>query len=129
MTVYLTAEEVLAIHAELIDLYGGRHGLRDLTLLESAVARPRAGYGDFEAYSTLWEKAASLLQSLVQNHPFVDGNKRTGVVSAIVFLERNGYVVKSTQRSLVNFSLQVASKQLDHVAIADWLESHAAPSK
>ena len=128
MVKYLTAEEILAAHAEIIDRYGGSHGLRDLSLLESAVARPRAGYGDFEAYATLWGKAAALLQSLVLNHPFVDGNKRTGVVASLLFVERNGYVIDVSQRVLVQLALRVASQKLDHAAIARWLETHSIPA-
>lgn len=122
---YVTAEEVLGAHAELIDSYGGSHGLRDLTLIESAVARPRAGYGDFEAYPTIWDKAAVLLQSIVLNHAFIDGNKRTGTIAALLFLERNGHVVTCSQHSLVAFTLKVASKQMDEAKIATWLKTHA----
>lgn len=122
---YVTAEEVLGAHAELVDRYGGSHGLRDLSLLESAVARPRAGYGEFEAYPTIWDKAAVLMQSIVLNHAFIDGNKRTGTIATLLFLERNGYIVTCSQRSLVAFTLKVASKQFDDAKIAAWLKDHS----
>lgn len=78
---YLTVCEVLAIHKDQVDCYGGMHGLRDLGLLESALSRPRTGY-----YSDLVQSAAALWESLAQNHPFVDGNKRTAFASAYTFL-------------------------------------------
>jgi death-on-curing protein len=87
---YLTVEEVLEINAEVI---GGGHALRDLGLLESAVARPQASAFGADAYPDLASKAAALLHSLVLNHAFVDGNKRTAVLSTLVFLDLNGYVV------------------------------------
>lgn len=126
---YLTAEEVLAIHAELIDRYGGRHGLRDLGLLESAVARPRAGFGAFEAYPMLWNKAAVLAHSLIHNHAFVDGNKRTGLVSAVIFLERNGYQLRCSQRAFVRCALAIAAHQLDESGIAAWLRDHSVRNR
>ena len=122
---YLSPEEVLAIHSELIDRYGGSHGIRDLSLLESAVARPRAGFGEFEAYPTIWAKAAVLAHSIIRNHPFIDGNKRTGVTSAILFIERNDYLIESTERELVALALGIAAKEFDETAIAEWLERHS----
>ncbi len=77
MTVYLTAEQILFRHARLIDTTGGEHGLRDLGLLQSTAARPQATFDSKELYPDLFQKAAALMGSLAQNHPFIDGNKRT----------------------------------------------------
>ena len=85
MTDYLTAVEVLAIHTDQIERYGGAHGVRDYGLLEAALFRPQTGY-----YADLIEEAAALWESLSQNHPFLDGNKRTGFAAAYTFLAING---------------------------------------
>ena len=84
--VYLTVGEVLQIHHQLIENYGGAHGLRDKGLLESAVFRPQIGY-----YNTIAEEAAALMESLVNNHPFLDGNKRIAFAAAHTFLLVNRY--------------------------------------
>ena len=85
MTDYLTIVEVIAMHADQIERYGGSHGVRDLGLLESALYRPQTGY-----YSDLIEEAAALWESLAQNHPFIDGNKRIGFAATYTFLTING---------------------------------------
>lgn len=90
MTDYLTLAEVLAIHADLIARYGGSHGLRDPGLLESALFRPQTGY-----YSDLIEEAAALWESLSQNHPFLDGNKRLAFAATYTFLAINGIQLKA----------------------------------
>jgi death-on-curing protein len=89
-TEYLTSETILDIHEDQITVYGGSSGIRDLGMLESAVFRPQSGY-----YKDLIEEAAALWESLSQNHPFVDGNKRTAVAAAYTFLKINGYEASS----------------------------------
>jgi death-on-curing family protein len=86
---YLTLEEVLLLHARLIQRTGGSGGVRDLGLLDSALARPQATFGGQDLYPGLWHKAAALMHSLVKNHPFVDGNKRIGAALFLWFLEKN----------------------------------------
>ena len=88
MTDYLTVVEVLAIHADQIERYGGADGVRDRGLLEAALYRPQTGY-----YADLIEEAAALWESLAQNHPFIDGNKRTAFAVAYTFLAINGGVI------------------------------------
>ena len=88
---YLTLNEVLLLHARLIQAAGGSRGQRDLGLLESAVARPQATFAGEDLYPDLWSKAAALMHSLVLNHPFVDGNKRVALTAAGIFLDLNGY--------------------------------------
>lgn len=83
---FLTRDEVLEIHQKLIERFGGKSGIRDLGLLESALYRPRTGY-----YNDLTEMAAALFESLIMNHPFIDGNKRVAFFSTDVFLRLNGY--------------------------------------
>jgi death-on-curing protein len=87
---HLTPEQVLFIHSRLVTETGGSHGLRDLALLESAVARPRATFDSKELYPDLFTKAAALMDSLIKNHHFLDGNKRTGITATGLFFRING---------------------------------------
>jgi death on curing protein len=121
---YLTAEQVLFIHARLIVETGGSHGLRDLSMLESAVARPQATFDGKELYSGAFLKAAALMESLVNNHPFVDGNKRTGIAAAALFLRANGWRLSAQNAEIEEFSVQVVVSHLEIEAVADWLRRH-----
>lgn len=107
----LTTEQVLFIHDRLIEETGGEHGLRDHNLLESAVNRPRAGYGNVEFYPTLHDKAAVLMESLIRNHLFVDGNQRTGFAAAGTILALNGWDLIAGHDKAYCFNLRVA---VDH---------------
>jgi death-on-curing protein len=107
---YLTIEEILEINAEVL---GGRHALRDRELLESAVARPQASAFGEDAYPDLVSKAAAMLHSLVLNHPFVDGNKRTAVLATLVFLDLNGYVIRWDQHEALDFILRLIQHQIE----------------
>ena len=124
MTVYLTAEQVLFVHYRLISETGGEHGVRDLGLLESAVARPQATFDRQELYPDVFEKAAALMESLINNHPFVDGNKRTGIACAILFLQQNGISFSAKNADLEKFTLRVASARAGHAEITKWLKKH-----
>jgi death-on-curing protein len=123
ITIYLTLEQILVIHEDQIDRYGGSHGIRDLALLESAVFRPQTTFSDQELYPTIYNKAASLVHSLVLNHPFIDENKRTGVVSLIVFLELNGLKLQVSQSELVTKILDIAAKKLNIEQTSNWLKN------
>ena len=122
---YLTAEQVLFIHARLIAETGGEHGLRDLGLLLSAVARPQASFNQADLYPNIFTKAAALLESLIGNHPFVDGNKRTGITAAALFLRLNGCQLKVSNQELENFTLRVAQGGVSQEQIVDWLRANA----
>lgn len=123
---YLTVEQVLFIHMRLIAETGGSPGLRDLALLEAAVARPQATFGGEYLYPDLFSQAAALLDSLIRNHPFVDGNKRVGITAAAIFLHRNGRRLTASNAELEQFTLQVARSQLTTEEMATWLRSHSA---
>ncbi len=120
---YLTAEQVLFIHARLISETGGLHGVLDLGLLLSAVARPQATFDGQDLYPDLFSKAAALLESLVGNHAFVDGNKRTAITSAGLFLGINGYRLTANNQQLEAFTLQCARRLVSLEDIARWLVS------
>ena len=125
---YLTHEQVLFINARLIAETGGETGLLDLGLLESAVARPSATFDAVDLYPSLFEKAAALLDFLVNNHAFVDGNNRTGITAAAMFLRINGYMLACRPDELERFTLQVAISHPPVQELARWLQDHARPS-
>ena len=106
--VYLTVAEVIAIHHHQIEEYGGVHGLRDQGALESAVFRPQTGY-----YTDLSEEAAALLESLVNNHAFLDGNKRVGFAAAHTFLLMNGFDLDISSKAASDFMFKtIAERQV-----------------
>ena len=126
---YLTPEQVLFIHARLIVETGGEHGMRDLGLLQSAVSRPQAVFDGNDLYADVHSKAAALLESLVNNHPFVDGNKRTGIAAAALFLQANGYPLTASNQDVESFVLSIASGKKTFVDIAEWLRLNTAEIK
>ena len=129
MTSYLTTEQILFVHYRLVSETGGEHGLRDLGLLESAVARPRQTFGNEELYPDIFEKAAALMESLVNNHPFMDSNKRTGIACTVLFLRQNGIVFSAKNTDLEKFTLRVASSNVKQSEIAKWLKYHSRSPK
>jgi death-on-curing protein len=121
LTLFPTLEETLELHRILLDRFGGTRGVRDLGLLQSALARPQTGY-----YDTLWQQAAALLQSLGRNHPFVDGNKRVAFALAAIFLRLNGYrLVVGAAEGEAFLIEQVIAGRAELEQIAGWLEQHA----
>ncbi len=124
---YLSAEQVLFIHARLVAETGGSHGVRDLARLESAVKRPQAVFDGKELYPDVFLKAAALMDSLVNNLPFMDGNKRTGISSTALFLQANGWRLTAGNAELVEFTLQVAVSHPDLSVLADWFRRNSRP--
>lgn len=121
---YLTVGEVLEIYSRVMKQSGGSVGILDLGALESAVAQPRATFNGEELYPTLVEKASSLGFSLIQNHPFVDGNKRAGHAALETFLMLNGYEISASVDEQVEIILGVASGKIDRDTFTAWLRSH-----
>ncbi len=121
---YLTVQEVLFIHFQVIERFGGTHGVLNMAGLESAVARPKATMDGNDLYTNLLEKAAGLLQSLVINHPFQDGNKRTAFTALGLFLRFNDAAIESSAMHAEQFVIDVADKHLTVKTIANWLQSH-----
>lgn len=107
--VFLDLEHILQIHRSLIERYGGAEGLRDAGLLQSALAMPQASFGGQLLHKDLFEMAAAYLFHLVQNHAFLDGNKRIGAATAIVFLSLNEVEIEADEDGLVELTLSVAS--------------------
>jgi death on curing protein len=125
VTDFLSTEDVLTLHADQVDLYGGGHGVRDMGLLESAVAQPRASFGGEHLHKDLFEMAAAYLYHLVQNHPFLDGNKRTGAVAGLVFLDLNGIEVDAPKGSIYDLTMSVATGKAAKAEVAEFFRSHA----
>jgi len=125
---YLTVEEVILIHKYELQRYGGVDGIRSINLLESAVHRPSTSFGGSEIYLTVFDKAASLIQAIIKNHPFIDGNKRTAMIAGIVFLKMNYYETSVSQKKLVELALEIADSKLSLEDIAVFLEAHSAKS-
>lgn len=125
MVASLTLAELLVLHARLIQRTGGLGGVREPGLLEAALARPWATFGGVELHPDLWSKAAALLESLCQNHAFVDGNQRVALVATGLFLERNGYTLMATNEEAAAFILSVARGDSPHATITAWLAAHA----
>jgi death on curing protein len=121
---YLSAEQVLFIHARLIAETGGVHGIRELSRLEAAVGRPRAAFGGKELHPDVFMKAAALLDALVNNHPFLDGNKRTGISAAALFLRANGWKLTAENAELEQFTLRVAAGHPELAELAEWFRRH-----
>lgn len=122
--VYLTLEQVLVIHEDQIERYGGTSGLRDLSLLESAIFRPQSNFSGADLYKTLYEKGAALMHSIIKNHPFVDGNKRTGIVAAFVFLKLNMLEITVERTQLVKIALRIEMENWNIEKIAKLLEGN-----
>ncbi|HVF69208.1 MAG TPA: type II toxin-antitoxin system death-on-curing family toxin [Xanthomonadales bacterium] len=122
---YLTPQQILLIHDQLVKRYGGSQGLRDLGLLESAAARPRASYDGEDLYPSVFEKAAALIHSLLKNHAFVDGNKRTSLASTGIFLKLNGYKLINTHEKELQFALKVENESMSFEQIVDWLKKNS----
>jgi death-on-curing protein len=122
---YLTAEQILFIHSRLIDETGGIHGIRDVALLLSAVSRSKATFEKKDLYPDIFHKAAVLMESLIKNHPFVDGNKRTAITSAGIFLQRNGYYLNAPQIELEQFAIDMAMGKVSIFKAVGWFKRHS----
>ena len=122
--ILLTVEEIIVLHGKLIDKTGGSHGIRDIPLLESAVYSTESSFGDIEKYKTVEEKAARLMFALTNNHAFVDGNKRIGVLAMLMTLELNGITLIYTQNELIKLGLSVADGSWVYEDILAFIKKH-----
>lgn len=122
---YVDAEEILLIHHQLIERYGGSHGTRDLERVRSAAIAPAQAVFGGEQYKNVFEKAAVYARNIIADHPFYDGNKRTGMAAAIIFLKRNGYSFKVKKGEIEDFAVHIATKKPEIAAVAAWLKKHS----
>ena len=121
---FLTLDDIIESHQNQIDTYGGSHGIRDIGLLESAIAQPEASFGGQYLHADIFEMAAAYLYHLVMNHPFVDGNKRVGLEAALIFLEINNENLKASDQELVDLVLKTTAGQIGKRQIAEFFRSH-----
>jgi death on curing protein len=117
----ISLEGLVWMHTVAVEEFGGSTGIRDRGLLESALARPLASFGGGNLYDTPFKRAAALAESLVLNHGFVDGNKRTAIYAMAAWLEREGYVIEAERGGLRDLALAIASHELSMDEIAVWL--------
>lgn len=123
---FLSLDDIIESHQNQIDTYGGSHGIRDIGLLESAIAQPEASFGGQYLHADIFEMAAAYIYHLVMNHPFVDGNKRVGLEAALIFLEINNENFKASDEELVDLVLKTTADQVGKREIADFFRSHCS---
>jgi len=121
---YLTGEEVLIIHSDIIDAIGGSHGIRDISLFASIIERPKTSLVGHEPYPTIYDKAAVYLQSFAKHQIFIDGNKRTAIASAVRFLETNNHVFIGEIEDVSQTTQLIAKNKLTLEDIAAWLKKN-----
>ena len=123
--VWVDRASVLSLHSESLAIHGGAGGVRDIGLLDSALARPQNlhAYGEGDAAAL----AAAYAFGIIRNHPFVDGNKRIGFITAAVFLEANGYLVTASEAEVVVRTLALAASEIDEAEFAAWLRENVQP--
>ncbi len=124
---WIDERDALTLHDRLLALYGGAAGLRDRTLLESALARPRQLHAYAES-PDLIDMAAAYIAGIVRNHPFIDGNKRTGFVIGVLFLEINDYLFTAREEDATQAVLGLAAGTIDEPSFAAWLRANAKPA-
>lgn len=124
MIKYLEYDEMLIIHARIIDETCGAHGVRDLHLASSIVERPKMQFGGKELYPSLFDKAAAYFESCALHHVFIDGNKRTAIALAARFLFLNGYELIVSNKKMETFVLDVVTKKYPLAEISVWLKKH-----
>ena len=123
--VFLGLDEVIEIHSNQIARYGGSPGIRDIELLQSAIAMPAAGYSGEYLHADICEMAAAYLFHIIRNHPFVDGNKRVGAMATFTFLKLNGLTLRSPETEFEKVVLAVAQGKLGKAAVVEFLRKHS----
>ncbi len=123
--VFLRLDEVVEIHNDQIKRYGGHPGIRDIELLKSAIAMPAACFGGDYLHTDIYEMAAAYLFHIVRNHPFIDGNKRTGAVASVVFLMMNGIELHADEDSFEKMVILTAEGKIDKAAVVRFFRKYA----
>jgi death-on-curing protein len=122
----ISKESVLKMHELSILKYGGSNGVRDDRLLESAIARPYQTFGGEDLYPTAYEKAAAIAESLIINHPFVDGNKRTGFLAMLAILDEDNLEITVPNDAVYNFVIKISTSEIKFEQIVDWLNQNSS---
>lgn len=127
--IFLTVEQVVDFHTDIINEFGGAHGIRDMGLLISAIEMPKAAmFGEF-LHLSIYDKAAAYLYHIICNHAFVDGNKRSGLVTALTFLEVNAVILEFNEHELEELVVKVADRGADKATIATYFRNHHKSAK
>ncbi len=120
----ITKAIVLSLHNASIEKYGGSYGVRDEGLMESAIARPYQTFGGEDLYPTVFEKSAAIAESLIINHPFVDGNKRTGFLTMLAVLEMEGFRLTASKNDAYQTTIAISTGELPFEQIVEWLKAN-----
>ncbi len=126
---FLDIDHTMRLHRSLIESYGGSEGIRDVGLPHSALAMPQSSFGGEFLHRDLFEMAAAYLYHIVQNHPFIDGNKRTGAAAAVIFLSMNDMDLIVEEEALVDLGLQVACGAVGKQEVAAFMRTHVQPNR
>jgi death-on-curing protein len=124
--IFLPKKLVLLFHEQLIQTYGGSHGIRDEKLLDSALGQPEVTFEGKYLHDNLIKMAAAYGYHICNNHPFIDGNKRIALVAMDVFLQRNGYEIKATEKETYSMIMKLASGKLSKDELVQWLENNVS---
>ena len=122
----ISIDDILQLHKLSIEKFGGSHGLRDFGLLESAVARPYQTFGGEDLYPEIFGKAAAITESIIINHPFIDGNKRTGFLAMFTMLKEDNYRLTVNQEAAYIFTIKISTSEISFEGIVDWLKNNTS---
>jgi death on curing protein len=125
-TEFIPDEIVLNIHTDLLQRYGGQAGIREKSLLESALAQPKMTFGGKYVHKTLYDKAAAYGYHICMNHPFIDGNKRVAFVLMNIFLQKNGYEIVADEEDVFTMMMELASGKITKNQLTAWLKEHSS---
>lgn len=125
LTQYLSEAEIIAINLKMVSKYGGLHGVKDIHMLRLAIGRPQMSVAFQDAYKTIFDKAAAMFHSIINNHPFLDGNKRTSLFGAVLFLKYNGWSVEFRRKEAVKFTRKAHNEDYTVEQISNWLKEHS----
>lgn len=120
----LSVANIILVHKKLIDQTGGSHGIRDMNLVESAISRTVATFDGNDLYETIEDKIAAITFSLVNNHGFVDGNKRVGIAVMLLLLKLNTYTMQYSQEELIVMGISIADGRMNEASIKEWINQH-----
>jgi death-on-curing protein len=121
---YISIEYILKLHSKMIEATGGSHGTRDIELLKSAIENSKSTFGGQELYPSIEDKCVNICHNIINNHAFIDGNKRIGIYVMLVLLEYNGIKLKFTQSELIDLGLSIAKGEAKQGNILIWVEGH-----
>jgi death on curing protein len=120
----ITKEVILRLHELSLLKYGGGNGIREEGFMESAIARPYQTFGSEDLYPTIFEKAAAIAESIIINHPFIDGNKRTGLLAMLAVLDNENFELSVTNNDIYNFTIKISTGEIKFEQIVEWLKTN-----